>query len=58
MFDWGGSFWRVEFILDAKESLKILDPVVGISEYVNSNHVWSGIKEASGFETQSRIRTG
>ena len=39
MFDWGGSFWRVEFILDTKESLKILDPVVGISEYVNSNHV-------------------
>ena len=46
MLDGGGSCWRVEFILDGagrgggggckRESL---NPVVGISEYVNSNHV-------------------
>ena len=30
----------------------------GISGYENSNQVLSGIKEASCFESQNRIRTG
>ena len=37
------------------KSLQILDQAVDISGYVNSNHVWTGIKEASFFESQSRI---
>ena len=44
MLDGGGSCWRVEFILDGAGrggglQKRVLNPVVGISEYVNSNHV-------------------
>ena len=40
---------------ELQKSLQILDQAVDISGYVNSNHVWTRIKEASCFESQSRI---